>query len=255
MKKIVQFFLNLIPRKILISLSPILSKVLSLFLYGNKVECSVCNKKFRKLLPYGYENPRDNALCPNCLSLERHRLIWYYLNHKTDFFSKKYKLLHIAPEQHFYARFKKLENIEYVTADIESPLADIKLDIQDMPFEDNTFDIVMCNHVFEHVPDDKKAMREVLRVLKPNGWAVLQVPQKEGATTTYEDDSITDIAERRKHFGQYDHLRLYGADYGDVLKSQGFDVKEVNIQAKIGETLSQKYGFPKNELLYIGYKR
>lgn len=223
-------------------------------LCGNKVECSVCNKKFRKLLPYGYENPRDNALCPNCLSLERHRMIWYYLKNKTDFFTASYKVLHIAPEQHFYARFKKMANLEYVTADMESPLADIKLDVQQMPFEDNSFDVVMCNHVFEHVPNDKKAMREILRVLKPGGWAIMQVPQREGLKETYEDLSITDPKERTKHFGQYDHLRIYGDNYGEILKSQGFDLKEINLQTEIGKELSEKFGFPKNELLYVGFK-
>lgn len=231
-----------------------MSKVLALLLTGNKVECSICERRFRKFLPYGYETSRDNVLCPNCLSLERHRLIWYYLNHHTDFFDSPYKLLHMAPEQCFYKRFRNLENIEYVTADLESPLAEVKLDIQDMPFEDNTFDAVFCNHVFEHIPDDKKAMREVLRVMKPGAWAILQVPQKAGAATTYEDDSIIDRAERAKHFGQYDHLRLYGADYGDVLRSQGFEVEERDIPSEIGPELTEKFRLSRNEILYIGKK-
>jgi SAM-dependent methyltransferase len=249
-----RFFLNLIPRKILIALSPIASKVLALLLTGNRVECYVCGRRFRKFLPYGYETSRDNVLCPNCLSLERHRLIWYYINHFTDLCSARHTLLHVAPEQCFYKRFRQMDNIEYVTADLESPLAEVKLDIQDMPFEDNTFDAVFCNHVFEHIPDDGKAMREVLRVMKPGAWAVLQVPMKAGAATTFEDDSITDRAERARHFGQYDHLRLYGRDYGDVLRKQGFDVEELDIPAAIGPELTEKYRLSKNEILYIGRK-
>jgi len=254
LKRLVRFFLNLIPRRVLIALSPAFSRILSIALAGNAVQCYVCGKKFRKFLPYGYQISRENVLCPNCLSLERHRLIWYYLNNYTDFFNREYKLLHMAPEQCFHTRFKSMPNIDYVTADIESPLAEVKLDIQDMPFNDNTFDAVLCNHVFEHIPDDKKAMREVLRVMKPGAWAVLQVPQKKGAETTYEDDRITDPAKRAKYFGQYDHLRLYGKDYGDVLRSQGFVVDELKIPSEIGPELTEKYRFSPNEILYIGTK-
>lgn len=254
MKSIVKFFLNLIPRPILISLSPILSKVLSLYLVGNNVECYVCEKKFRKFLPYGYGTPRENVLCPNCLSLERHRLIWYYINNHSDLLTGNYKLLHIAPEQCFYKRFKSMPNLDYVTADLESPLAEVKMDIQAMPFEDNSFDVVLCNHVLEHIPDDKLAMREILRVLKPGGWSILQVPMKQGAETTFEDPSITDPKERAKHFGQYDHLRLYGKNYGIILQNEGFEVEVLNIQKTIGESLSNKYRFMDGELLYIGKK-
>ncbi len=205
-------------------------------------------------MPYGYENPRDNALCPNCLSLERHRLIWYYLNERTNFFTAPLKVLHIAPEQCFYPLFKKMDNLEYITADLESPLAQVKMDIQQMPFEDNSFDVILCNHVFEHIPDEDKAMKEVLRVMKPNAWAILQVPQRWDLATTYEDNSITDPKERTKHFGQYDHLRIYGRDYGDVLRSKGFEVQELKIQDEIGKALSDRYCFSDNEVLYVASK-
>lgn len=254
MKQIVKFFLNLIPRPILIALSPVISKVSSLMLAGNNVECYVCEKSFRKFLPYGYGEPRENVLCPNCLSLERHRLIWYYINNNTDFLTSKSRLLHIAPEQCFYKNFKQMPNIDYVTADLESPLAEVKMDIQDMPFKDNDFDVVLCNHVLEHIPDDKKAMREILRVMKPGAWAILQVPMKSGAATTFEDPTITDPKERAKHFGQYDHMRLYGADYGDVLRSEGFVVEELDIPKQIGAELSEKYRLALNEILYVGRK-
>jgi SAM-dependent methyltransferase len=222
---------------------------------GNKVECIVCEKKFSKFLPYGYGATRENVLCPNCLSLERHRLIWYYLNHHTNLLSQPNHLLHIAPEQCFYKKFKSLPQLKYVTADLESPLAEVKMDIQAMPFADNTFDVVLCNHVLEHIPDDKKAMREILRVMKPNAWAILQVPMKAGAATTFEDATITDRKERALHFGQYDHLRLYGKDYGAVLQSQGFEVEKVDIQKQIGPELTNKYRFMEGEILYIGRKR
>lgn len=223
-------------------------------LSGDNVECFVCEKKFRKFAPYGYGTPRENVLCPNCFSLERHRLIWYYLNNHSNLLTEPNKLLHIAPEQCFYKKFKALPNLEYVTADLESPLAEVKMDIQAMPFEDNTFDVVLCNHVLEHIPDDKLAMREILRVMKPGAWSILQVPMKPGAKTTFEDASITDPKERAKVFGQYDHLRLYGENYKEVLEAEGFEVEALDIQSEVGPELTEKYRFMIGELLYIGRK-
>ena len=143
-------------------------------------------------------------MCPGCLALERHRLLWLYLNEKTSFFTQENKVLHIAPEQCFHDKFKKLENLDYKTADLESPLADYLCDVQNMPFEENHYDVVICNHVLEHVPDDIKAMKEILRILKPGGYAILQVPADFSRDKTFEDDSITDRKERTRIFGQYD---------------------------------------------------
>lgn len=254
MKQLFRFFLNLIPRPILIRLSPFFSKILSLLLAGNNVACNVCDRTFRKFLPYGYEVSRDNVLCPNCLSLERHRQIAFYLKNYTNFETAELKMLHMAPEQCFYDRFRKMQNIDYVTADLESPLAEVHLDIQDMPFDDSTFDVVFCNHVFEHIPDDAKAMREVLRVMKPGAWAILQVPLKHGHPTTFEDASVTTPEERARVFGQYDHLRLYGENYGDVLREQGFIVEELDIQKEYGPELVERYRFNPRETLYVGKK-
>jgi SAM-dependent methyltransferase len=212
MKKIISWLLNFFPRKYLISLSYPMMKVISLFYRGNKVECPVCEKSYSTFLPYGYHNVRASVLCPGCFSLERHRLIWLFLKNKTRFFEKELDLLHIAPEQCFYKKFKKLKNLRYITADMDSPLADVKLDVQNMPFDDNRFDMVICNHVLEHVKDDLLAMREILRVLKPGGIAILLVPFLLDMPVTYEDPSITDPDERLKHFMQKDHYRIYGSD-------------------------------------------
>ncbi len=135
-------------------------------------------------------------------------------------------MLHIAPEQPYLKKFKAMKNLDYTTADLESPIADIKMDIREMPFEDNSFDVLFCNHVLEHIDNDKKAMQEILRVLKPNAWAILQVPLDRTLKSTYEDFSITDPKEREKKFGQYDHLRVYGKDYKDKLEDAGFEVIE-----------------------------
>lgn len=204
--------------------------VFSILYKGKKYQCPVCGKKYRKLLPYGYVISRENALCPWCLALERHRQIWLYLNRvKPEFFTKEIKMLHIAPERCFMKRFEKQKNIDYFSADIESPLARIKMDIQAIPFEENTFDVIFCNHILEHVDDDRLAMREMRRVMKIGGWGILQSPINRMREVTYEDKSIVTEEERTKHFGQKDHVREYGNDYAQRMKEEGFSVEEVQL--------------------------
>lgn len=218
--------------------------------------CSVCSKSFRKFLPYGRLKSRSNALCPNCLALERHRLMWLYLKQETDFFSATHKVLHIAPELCFIDRFKALPNLNYTTGDIISPLADVKMDVHDIPFEEASFDVAFCNHVMEHVDDDIKAMSEIYRVLKPGGWAILQIPFFHPIPdVTIEDPSITSPKEREKVYGQDDHVRLYGKDYPDRLRRAGFEVEENDLVDKLPEEMVKKYALPKDEIIYVCRKR
>jgi len=214
---------------------------------------SIDGKSFRKFLPYGYGIQRPNVLSPSTLSLERHRLLWLYLNNETNFFSEKKKVLHMAPEQCFLKRFRKL-NHDYITADLYSPIADVKADITKLPFEDDSFDVVFCNHVLEHIPDDTKAMQELYRVMKKGGMGIFQIPQDLNRETTFEDDSITDPKERAKIFGQYDHVRVYGRDYFNKLRSIGFKVDEVNYTEKLSAELSDKYRLMKGEVLPVVFK-
>ncbi len=225
-------------------------RAISVFYVGNKVECTVCHSTFRKFLPYGRQS-RSNALCPKCLSLERHRLIWLYLERKTDFFIAKNKMLHVAPELCFMDRFEALENLEYITADIESPLAKVKMDLHDIPFEENTFDVIFCNHVLEHVDDDIQCLNEMKRVLRLGGWAILQIPFFFPLPkVTYEDKSITDPKEREKAFGQDDHVRMYGEDYADRLQSVGFEVVEEKILEELVPTERERFALPTKEIIY-----
>ncbi len=221
---------------------------------GNTYTDPIDGRSFRRFLPYGYESPRENVLSPSTLSLERHRLLWLFLKNKTDFFTKKHHLLHFAPEQAFYKRFKQLENIEYTTTDLNSPLADVKADICNLPFADSSYDVILCNHVLEHIPNDTKAMQELHRVMKPGGWGVFQIPQDLNRETTFEDDSITDRKERAKIFGQYDHVRVYGRDYFDKLRSIGFHVKEVDLTAQLSESDVEKYRLAKGEIIPVVFK-
>jgi len=270
-----KFLLNIIPRPLLIRLSYLASPILAFFLKGKKFTDPIDGKSFRSFLPYGYGEQRNNVLSPSTLSLERHRLLWLYLKNETDFFkpepvsgsakkkkvtskdtetSSVLKVLHFAPEQPFYKRFRNLKNLNYVTTDLNSPLADVKADICNLPFKNNEFDVILCNHVLEHIPDDTTAMKELFRVLKPDGLGIFQVPQDLSREITFEDDSITDKRERAKIFGQYDHVRVYGRDYFDKLRSIGFKVDEVDYTSSLSEEEITKYCLSKGEVIPVVYK-
>lgn len=249
MSKLFKYILNLIPRPLLIRLSYWVRPLIALSLKGNRFTDPIDGKSFRTFLPYGYESPRENVLSPSTLSLERHRLLWLYLKNETEFFSKPLKVLHFAPEQAFYKRFKKLGNIEYTTTDLNSPLADVKADICNLPFPENAFDVILCNHVLEHIPNDTKAMQELYRVMKPGGWGIFQIPQDLKRETSFEDDSITDKKERARIFGQYDHVRIYGRDYFDKLRSIGFTVEEVDYTQTLSPEAVQKYRLAQGEII------
>lgn len=249
MKNAFKFLLNRIPRPLLIQLSYLARPVLALYLKGTRYTDPIDGKQFRRFLPYGYEKTRENVLSPSTLSLERHRLLWLYLQQETNFFTAPLKVLHFAPEQAFYHRFRKLPNLEYTTTDLNSPLADVKADICNLPFADHTYDVILCNHVLEHIPDDTKAMQELYRVLKPKGWGIFQIPQDLQRATTFEDNTITDKAERAKIFGQYDHVRIYGRDYFEKLQSIGFAVEAIDYTAQLSTQAIETYRLAKGELI------
>jgi len=254
MKKIFRFILNTIPRPILIRLSYVIRPVLAFALKGKTYTDPIDGKSFKKFLPYGYGTQRTNVLSPSTLSLERHRLLWLYLNNETDFFTAPKKVLHFAPEQAFYKLFRSQKNLDYTTTDLFSPLADVKADICDLPFEDNSYDVILCNHVLEHISDDIKAMQELYRVLKPGGMGIFQIPQDLNRATTFADDSITDQKERAKIFGQYDHVRIYGRDYFDKLRSIGFTVIEEDYTKKLDPELVERYCLAKGEIIPVCFK-
>jgi SAM-dependent methyltransferase len=255
-KKLYKFLLNALPRPVLIRLSYIF-KFFAPFLYrGSAVECPVCERSFSKFLSYGSEVAhRENVLCPYDLTLERHRLMWLYLQRETNFFTAaNLKVLHIAPEQCFLPHFKKQKNLDYITADLVSPIADLHFDLHDIPLEDNQYDVVFCNHVMEHVDDPIRCMSELQRVMKPGGWAIMQVPQDMTRKETYEDPSITSPSEREKHFWQKDHVRLFGLDYPKWLEKSGFKVDAFDMNKDWEPTEVKKYRLMKKEILYIANK-
>ena len=254
--KIFKYILNTIPRPFLIKTSYLVRPLIAWYLKGGAFTDPIDGNSFKKFLPYGYGNQRENALSPSTLSLERHRLMWLFLRDETNFFTSKNKLkvLHIAPEQCFLDLFRKQQNLDYTTSDLESPIADVKADICDLPFKENEFDVIFCNHVLEHITKDAKAMQELYRVLKPGGFGVFQIPQDLSREKTFEDKTITDRKERTKIFGQYDHVRVYGRDYFEKLRAVGFKVDEVDYTKKIAPEQLKRFCLMEHEILPVCYK-
>jgi SAM-dependent methyltransferase len=209
---------------------------------GEGVECPCCGGKFRRFVPYGVRPRRPHAQCPACGSVERHRLIWLYLRERTDLFVRAQRMLHVAPEASFQARLRAIPGLRYASADLASRLAGVRADVQRLPFADGAFDALFCHHVLEHVPDDRAAMRELLRVLRPGGWALLQSPIRSRQAETDEDASVVDPRERERRFGQRDHVRLYGRDYADRLRSAGFVVEPDRFYHSLPPELRERYG-------------
>ncbi len=237
----IKFYL-LLPRKI------------KMFFWGGKAHyCTMCESDLRKFWTFGITS-RPNAFCPMCESLERHRMDWYFLKNKTNLFDQAHKiLLHIAPEKSFEVLFRIVPGIEYLSADLNNPHAMVRMDITDIQFPDDTFDVIYCSHVLEHVPDDRKAMAELFRILKPGGWALLQVPIV--IDKTYEDLSLMTAEERIKVFGHPEHVRNYGQDYKDRLEDAGFHVAVFTADKLIGKNNLFRYGITSEDLVYYCTKQ
>lgn len=225
---------------------------LKVYMRGKGLECPCCGGRFYRFLPEGMP-VRENAKCPNCKSLERHRLVWMFLRDEIRLGSTPTRLLHFAPERSIKAQMDRLPNLETVTADIVPGKADVQADITNLPFEDNEFDAIMCSHVLEHVRDDRKAMRELFRVLKPGGWALLIVPMLP-MDKTFEPEEVTDPADRQVVFGDADHVRIYGRDYKDRLEECGFAVEIRKYLAQFSEADIQRFSLAGVHDFYIATK-
>jgi len=220
--------------------------------FGLARYCPCCKAHLRRFIPSGLV-PRLEAKCPVCGSLERHRLIWLYLNRRTDLFNGQQKrILHVAPEPQLVRLFQKRDYIDYLSADL-SAHAMVKMDITEIQYPDNTFDVIYCSHVLEHVQDDRKAMVEFCRVLKPVGWAILQVPIT--VDTTFEDPTVISSQEREQLFGQEDHVRRYGPDYKDRLMEAGFTVTVDGFVRGFDDRTASRFGLMRNEDVYFCRKK
>ena len=202
-----------------------------MFYGGDRFECPCCGAHLSRFKPMIHFSGGETAgmICPRCDAHPRHRLLWtYLLKQRQDLFENNLRLLHIAPEFCFTRHFREMRNLQYISVDLASPLADTHADVCTLPFADASFDVILCNHLLEHVCNDMMAMKELYRVLKSDGWAIMQVPLDRNLAITFEDARITTPLERERHFGQHDHVRRYGVDYSDRLAKAGFDVEVID---------------------------
>ena len=198
---------------------------------------------------------RINACCPNCGSLERTRLLWYYIQHK-NLLEGTHRLLHVAPERSLYKLFRMNPTIEYLPIDkftkgYEYPSKTKNMDVTALNFKDQSVDGIICVHVLEHVLDDKKALEEFFRVLKQNSWALVLVPYDKNKKKTYEDSSIVTPAERFKNFGQTDHVRIYCTDFIERFKAVGFKIEDWEFQKTIDKKEKEKYVFKETDIFLL----
>lgn len=206
---------------------------------GDRVQCPCCNGTFDHFVRH---RGRPHAKCPRCGALERHRMLWLYLTERTDLLSRPMSLLHFAPEYAYQRRFKQIGGLRYVTADLDSPLAMHSCDIMDMPFADGSFDAVLCSHVLEHVDDDRRALAEIRRVLRPGGWAILMSPIDRRRDSTFENPAVTTPEDRHRVFGQSDHVRLYGRDFAERVAAAGFAVRTDRYLERLSEEKIARHG-------------
>ncbi len=230
------------------------NKLLHYALTGDEVECVCCGAKYSTFLPAGIQK-RSNAKCINCGSLERHRSLWMFFKEQNLLTNKPIRLLHVAPEKIFYDQFKSLPNIEYFPIDLMPDeysygINTIQMDVTQMTFQDNYFDGIICNHVLEHIREDQKAMREMSRVLKPGGWAILNTPVNLQKETTHEDVNLYDPQKQLELFGQPDHVRVYGRDFLDRVTNAGFTAEVINYVSNFSNNDKFKYGLKDQEAIF-----
>lgn len=213
--------------------------------------CPICRSWVRSFGQFGV-NPRPDARCPVCHSLERHRLVWTFFEKRTDLLDESPKrMLHVAPEPGIEGKLKRVRALEYITADLSNDRALVRMDITDIQYPDESFDVIYNSHVLEHIPDDRTAIRELNRVLKRDGWAVFIVPIT--ADETFEDPSVTNPAERQRLFGQHDHVRRYGPDFKKRLEQANFKV-ECFTAADLLDARSIARSNPGSEFIFFSRK-
>ncbi len=237
----------LIPRRYRYLARGVVFAVMSPFFAGNGVECSVCGKTSRRWVSLGF----PNQLCPRCSAFERHRLLILYIRNELDLIGKSLCMLHFAPEYYFLRYFRRMPNLTYIAADLDPPRGAVKMDITDIALESESVDLVICSHVLEHVQEDTKAMRELKRVLRPGGRALIMGPVDYDRPTTYEDPSIVSPKARLAAFHQNDHVRIYGADFDHRLRAAGFQVDANRYALSLGEQAIARYGLVSGEIIYV----
>lgn len=248
MNYLIELVKSVLPKKYMFKAKILYLRAVSLFYTGNRFACPCCGGSFRKFLPV--LGDFDNAgRCPGCGALDRHRLFWLYYRNRTNLFSDRLKVLHFAPEYMSQKILRSLPTLDYLSADICSPLAQVRMDVTDIPYPDNTFDVILCSHVLQYVDDDRKAMKELLRVLKPGGWAILQVPIDPLREKTLEYN--IDVLPGERDYSHDDYVRKYGLDYKEKLEEAGFNVKIEEYWKELGNEAAEKYVLHSIENIYL----
>lgn len=241
---------KLLPPNLRLSLRMLFWRARGVVYLGQNVHCPLCTTSFRTFLPFG-KPMRAQAMCPRCNTVERHRLLWFYLVNELHIETRPLKVLHMAPEPIIQDRLKQLKNLDYLSADLVSPVAMQHVDLQALPFANNSFDLILCSHVLGHVPDDRKALRELCRVLRPQGVLLLQDHVNPQLHQTQEfPDSLT-AQQRMTLYGQPDRCRNYGADFISRLQQEGFKVEAVDYTPPFSQKELQRLGLTYRETLYL----
>ena len=230
----------LIPLKYRLRIKINLIRLNGLLYRGKNFGCNLCGKSFSKMMPHG-NIPRANAKCPNCLSLERTRVLWFYLkNHVLDK-QAHLRVLHFAPEYGLKKVLRTYKNLDYKNVDIDPDLADEVADITNIPFPESSFDLILCAHVLGHVPDEKKAVEELFRVLKPDGQALVMTIIDWTRELTYENQQVTTASERLENYSEPDLVRLHGRDFSKRLANSGFNVEVIDYAKQLGDKARHDY--------------
>jgi SAM-dependent methyltransferase len=214
---------------------------------GHGVECPCCGREYAS---FAADWNRPDAICPGCGAQERHRALWLHLRGVLAAADRPFDLLHFAPEHAVQRRIEQLPELRYLTADLDGDGVDVAADITGMPFDDASFDGIVCSHVLEHVDDDRAAMGELCRVLRPRGWAAVLVPLDLDRAETYEDPAVLTPAQRERAYWQHDHVRLYAPDIADRLAEAGLEVEAVRVAETLPMGAVRRHGLLSEEVVF-----
>ena len=248
MKKLLKPIYSLVlSQKTRIAIIISITKLFSILYFGNKFKCNCCKRSFRKFMSKGAVKVRENAVCPYCMSLERTRLLQFYLENETSIFKGGKSVLHFAPEHTLLKQLKKINHSLYIPCDIDPNLGEYEVDITNIPFPENTFDYIICLHVLGFVNNEKKAIEEIKRVLKPKGTAIIMTLIDWNLKTTLESPDIITEAQKLEHYTEPDASRLHGADFKEKLISFGISTEQIDYRQKLGLEICQKYSLGNGE--------
>jgi len=223
----------------------------AMWFVGARFACPCCGWRLRAFVSGGASlRSLPRGFCPRCGAKARHRRLWLFLRQHTNLFSEPLRCLEVSPRYAFWRRLSGMDNLDYVAADLrDGRHVRLRMDLTAAPIRSESFDAAICVHVLEEIADDRAAMRELFRVLRPGGWALVSVPTRMDRDT-YEDASIVDPKDRKRAFGERAHVRVYGRDLGARLASVGFDVR-VDLATDVEPAIRDRFGLKDDENVFL----